>query len=188
MNLHEAIHARRAVRAYQPAAVEEATVRQLLHEAIQAPSAMNAQPWVFSIVQDRGRLRGYSDRAKRHILELSGTEPKVRVYADMLRNEAFNIFYDAGTLVVIGVRERTAFSEADGWLAAQNLMLSACEAGLGTCCIGFAVSVLNFPDVKQELGIPAAGAAIAPIIVGYPSSSVAPVPRKEPQIAAWLHG
>ena len=119
------------------------------------------------------------------MLELSATEPKVRVYADMLSNEAFNIFYDAGTLVVIGVRERTAFSEADGWLAAQNLMLTACEAGLGTCCIGFAVSVLNLPDVKQELGIPAEGAVIAPIIVGYPSSSAPHVARKEPYISSW---
>jgi nitroreductase len=188
MNLREAIHARRAVRAYKPATVDEATVRQLLQEAIQAPSAMNAQPWVFSIVQDRARLRRYSDRAKRQMLEVSATEPKVRVYANMLRNEAFNIFYDAGTLVVIGVRERTAFSEADGWLAAQNLMLAACEAGLGTCCIGFAVSVLNLPDVKQELAIPAEGAVIAPIIVGYPSSSAPPVARKEPYISSWLRG
>jgi nitroreductase len=188
MHLREAIHARRAVRAYEPAPVDDTTVRQLLHEAIQAPSAMNAQPWVFSIVQDRALLRRYSDRAKRLMLELSATDPKVRAYADLLSNEAFDIFYDAGTLIVIGVRERTAFSEADGWLAAQNLMLTACEAGLGTCCIGFAVSVLNLPDVKQELGIPAEGAAIAPIIVGYPRSSVPPVARREPHIGSWLRG
>jgi nitroreductase len=186
MNLREAIHARRAVRAFKPDTIDETTVRQLLHEAVQAPSAMNAQPWVFSIVQDRTRLRLYSDRAKQLMLELSVTEPKARAYADMLRNEAFNIFYDAGTLVVIGVRERTAFSEADGWLAAQNLMLTACESGLGTCCIGFAVSLLNLPDVKQELGIPAEGAAIAPIIIGYPGSAPPAVARKEPYIGAWL--
>jgi len=188
MNLRDAIHTRRAVRAYKPATVDEATVRQLLHAAIQAPSAMNAQPWVFSIVQDRARLQRYSARAKRQLLELSATEPKVRGYADMLRDETFNIFYDAGTLVVIGVRERTAFSEADGWLAGQNLMLAACEAGLGTCCIGFAVTLLNLPEVKRELAIPAEGAAIAPIILGYPSSSTPPVARREPHIVSWLRG
>jgi hypothetical protein len=62
------------------------------------------------IVQDRARLRRYSDRAKHHLIELAATEPKVRAYAEMLRDEAFNIFYDASTLIVIGVRERTAFS------------------------------------------------------------------------------
>jgi nitroreductase len=139
VNLRDAIHARRAVRAYKPAAVDEPTVRQLLREAVQAPSAMNAQPWVFSIVQDRARLRLYSDRAKRQMLELSANEPKVRGYADMLRNEAFNIFYDAGTLVVIGVRERTAFSEADKARGAEpDVDLRAQPAG--TCCIRFAVS------------------------------------------------
>jgi nitroreductase len=186
MNLHEAIHARRAVRAYKPDIVEEASLRQLLQAAIQAPSAMNAQPWVFSIVQDHARLRRYSDLAKSQMLEASVTESKVRSYADILHDEAFNIFYDAGTLIAIGVRARTAFSEADGWLAAQNLMLTAGEAGLGTCCIGFAVSVLNLPDIKQELGIPEEGAVVAPIIIGYPSASPPPVARKEPYIGAWL--
>ena len=112
MNLHEAIHTRRAVRAYKPDIVDEATLRQLLQEAIQAPSAMNAQPWVFSIVQDRARLRRYSDLAKSQMLKANVTEPKVRSYADILRDETFNIFYDAGTLIAIGVRARTEFSDA----------------------------------------------------------------------------
>jgi nitroreductase len=65
-------------------------------------------------------------------------------------------------------------------------MLAATARGLGTCCIGFAVGVLNTPDVKRELGIPEDGAAVAPVIVGYARGRIAPVSRKPPQLLKWL--
>jgi nitroreductase len=65
-------------------------------------------------------------------------------------------------------------------------MLAATAKGLGTCCIGFAVPVLNMADTKLELGIPAEGAAVVPMIVGVPSAVPAPVPRKAPEVLRWL--
>jgi nitroreductase len=60
MNVTEAIFTRRASRAYSPGVVDDATVRLLLRAAVQAPSAMNRQPWLFSIVQDPVQLMRYS--------------------------------------------------------------------------------------------------------------------------------
>ena len=65
---------------------------------------------------------------------------------------------------------------------AENLMLTACDAGLGTCCIGFAVPLLNTPEAKAEMAFPEAASAIAPIIVGYPSAVPSAVARNPPQI------
>jgi hypothetical protein len=45
---------------------------------------------------------------------------------------------------------------------------------------------LNQADIKRELGIPEAGAAVAPIILGVPSSTPAVVSRKAPDVLAWL--
>jgi nitroreductase len=94
--------------------------------------------------------------------------------------------YNASTLVVIGAAERGPYTDADCWLAAGNLMLAACEGGLGTCCIGFAVAMLNTPEVKAQIGLHANGVAVAPLIVGYASAVPAPVPRAEPTIASWV--
>jgi nitroreductase len=184
MNLIEAIHARRAVRAYSPRKVSDDAIGSLLAAAVQAPSAMNAQSWGFAVVQDAARLRRYSDLAKRMLLELS-PDQKTRRYEQLLRDENFNIFYDASTLIVICATALGPYSDADCWLAAENLMLAACDQGLGTCCIGFAVPVLNTADVKAELQIPAGGAAVAPVIVGYPSAVVPPVARAAPKILSW---
>lgn len=186
MNVTEAIHARRAVRSYTPQTVDEATVRSLLRAAVQAPSAMNLQPWVFAVVQDAARLARWSERAKTLLLARAEREPRTNQYAALLSEPSFNIFYDASTLVVIGARERGTYTEADCWLAAENLMLAACEVGLGTCCIGFAIPLLNTPELKAELALPSKGIAVAAIIVGHPAAVPPPIPHAEPEILSWL--
>ena len=104
----------------------------------------------------------------------------------MLKNEAFNVFYDASTLIVICATDGGPYVQADCWLAAENLMLAACDAGLATCCIGFAIPVLNTAEVKAELRIPAEAAAVAPIIIGYASGTVDAPARAQPRILSWM--
>src|SRR5690349_11185047 len=60
----DAIFTRRSVRGYSPQPVEPSVVTALLDAAVQAPTAMHAEPWAFVIVQDRAALRRISDRAK----------------------------------------------------------------------------------------------------------------------------
>ena len=101
------------------------------------------------------------------------------------QDPTFNIFYDASTLVIIGVAERGPYTDADCWLAAENVLLAACAAELGSCCIGFAIPVLNLPETKAELGLPPGGAAVASMIVGYPAAMPLPVPRHPPNVVSW---
>jgi nitroreductase len=65
-------------------------------------------------------------------------------------------------------------------------MLAATSLMLGSCCIGFAIPMLNTPEVKSELNIPAEVSAVAAIIVGFPAGTTPPVPRKAPDILKWL--
>jgi len=186
MNVTEAIYERRAIRAFEPRVVEEKILRRLIDAAVHAPSAMNAQPWHFAVVQNRSVLTRFSDRAKAMLLEATRGDAKAAHYETRLRDASFNIFYDASTLVAIGAPRANRYADADCWLAAEAFMLAAFDAGLGTCPIGFAVPVLNTNDAKEELAFPTECAVIAPIIVGYPSMTVAPVTRSAPRIVSWL--
>ena len=56
MGLMEAIFHRRAVRHYSERTVEAGTVEQLLAAAVQAPSAMNLQPWAFAVFHGQRNL------------------------------------------------------------------------------------------------------------------------------------
>ncbi|MGZ8210696.1 MAG: nitroreductase family protein [Burkholderiales bacterium] len=188
-----AIYHRRAVRAYTAELLGEDLVRELLDAAVQAPTAMHVEPWAFVVVQDKALLKRYSDRAKTMLLESIKTgdlaahdEAMKRRLQTMLGDPSFNIFYDAGTLIVICRRPLGSFAEADCWLAAENLMLAACAKKLGTCCIGFAIPLLNTPDAKRELGIPDEVTAVVPIIAGFPRGSTEPVSRKAPHVIRWL--
>jgi nitroreductase len=190
----DAIFMRRSVRAYTPQKLEEATIRSLLDAAVQAPTAMHMEPWAFVVVQDEATLKRYSDRAKGSWAEeaakyrdlhagVGGATEKA--FAERFASPDFCVFYDASTLIVICAKPVGPFVVADCWLAAENLMLAASALGLGTCCIGSAIPVLNSREAKSELGIPADVEAVAPIIVGVPSEPATEVPRKDPQVLYW---
>jgi nitroreductase len=53
----EAIHSARAIRRFKPDPVPEAVLTEILDAAIRAPSAGNAQNWVFLIVRDAEQRR-----------------------------------------------------------------------------------------------------------------------------------
>lgn len=190
----DSIYHRRAVRHYTPEAVDEQTIRSLLDAAVHAPTAMHMEPWAFVVVQDKAMLKRLSDRAKElahpaadaHKLhEVPGAAGRGRG-RDVLADPAFNIFYNAGTLIVICAKPLGSFVSADCWLAAENLMLAAHASGLGSCPIGFALPVLNTPEAKHDLGIPLDDTAVAAVIVGHEQGSAPDVPRKPAVILSWL--
>jgi nitroreductase len=193
MRTLDAIAERRAIRSYKPDPVREDAVRRLLEAAVHAPTAMHAEPWSFVVIQDRALLEKLSDLAKAtwapardgsHAVA-APRQPSEDHARALLSSPTFNIFYDAGTLVAICGRPQGGFVTADCWLAAENLMLAARADGLGTCPIGFAVPVLNRPEVKAELGIPSDVAVVAPIIVGTPREWTPPTTRKPPEVLCW---
>jgi nitroreductase len=186
MQIMDAIYKRRAVRSFQRTPVSEELLKELLNAAVQAPSAMNVQPWAFLIVEGKDLLKEYSDRAKRFLLGSLDPESPLHEYRESLADREFNIFYDAGILVVFCARNSDPGAAEDCCLAAENFMLAALDFGLGTCPIGFARPWLNTPKVKRELNIPAAYTTVMPIIVGYPTSAEAsPVARMTPEIVVW---
>jgi nitroreductase len=183
MTALQAIYERRSVRDYTNATVPQPKITELLHAAVQAPSALNQQPWAFAIFQGKERLKSFSDRAKPAFAKsLSSASSELR---RMLTDPDFNMFYNANTLIVICARPGGINPAEDCCLAAQNLMLAAHAMGLATCTIGLARPWLNLPEVKAELGIPATLTPVFPVIVGYPSAHPPAVPRNAPEIVVW---
>lgn len=181
LTVHEAIYNRRATRAYLPKAVSEDIVRQLLDAAIQAPSARNMQPWSFVVIQDKTLLKAISEQAKSILVRDPHWSSELP-----LADPAFEIFYGAGTLIVICAQEEGFSPVGDCYMAGLNLMLAACNAGLATCPIGLARDVLQSPEMQERLGIPVGEQPILPIIVGYPAAKPPRVERTAPRINSWL--
>lgn len=112
-------------------------IRQLIDAAIQAPSAVNQQPWLFTVVRDSELLARISCEAKAHMLRTSPAALASHHFQHVLNDAKFDIFYGAPVLVVISAAAGPWAIE-DCALAAENMMLAAHASGLGTCWIGFA--------------------------------------------------
>lgn len=187
MSLREAILERRAVRSYTAQKVDDPTIHALLEAAVEAPSAMNLQPWNFVVIQQPALLKRISDEAKHVIL----ADPRFHVALERgavpLTDPAYDIFHGATTAIAIYAKPGGLNAVADCYLAAQNLMLAACDRGLATCPIGFAVTILQSDAMKKELSAPPEYIAAIVIAVGHPAS-VTPHPgRKPPHVLKWLH-
>jgi nitroreductase len=185
MDLIKAIAGRQAVREYTAEAIGAATIRQLIDAAIQAPSAVNRQPWTFTVVRDQTLLDRISRDAKAHMLATLFPDPDAEHFRPLLEDPAFHIFYHAPVLILISAIVDDPWYIEDCSLAAENLMLAAPASGLGTCWIGFAERFLNTPDGKAAFGLPAAWAPVAPIIVGHAKVPPPLVARKEP-VVRWV--
>jgi len=185
MDVKEVIIQRRSVREFTDQPVDRATVMALIQAATHAPSAVNHQPWVFAVIQDKQLLQTYSDRAKSLFARNADLSSLVPQLKERLADPAFNIFYNAATLIVIYAKPIGEHPDWDCCLAGQNLMLAAHAMGLGTCPIGFAWPVLEQPDVKRDLKIPPDFVPVLPIIVGYASKPPPSVPRKDPEVLCW---
>ena len=81
----QAIRERRSVREYTDEPVSDATLRELIEAAIQAPSAINRQSWCFVIVKNQQLLAQISDQAKAHLLKASLGAP-AHPFRDMLND------------------------------------------------------------------------------------------------------
>ncbi len=181
VTLMECITGRRSVREYAVKPVGRETLHWLVNAAIQAPSAMNRQPWHFTIVTNAAQLDRIAFAAKSFARATMASDQHL---GSILAGDSFHIFYHAPSLVVIS-------APPDQWmvenctLAAQNLMLAAYAAGLGTCWIGFAQAWLGTPDGKRAIALPDSLVPVAPIIVGHPKSPAPAVPRAAAKID-WL--
>jgi len=185
MELPDAIKNRRAVRDYTDTAITRSEIESIISAAIEAPSAMNLQPWSFAVVTNRDHIADYGKRAKEWLLADLSRNAFGDHARQMLQDPAFNIFYNAPALVLVMAKSSSSQASEDACLAAQNLMLAARDRGLGTCWIGFARPWLNLPATKDELGLPAQCQVVAPIVLGHPKAWPASHGRNPAEIF-WL--
>jgi nitroreductase len=185
MNIDQAISGRRSTREYTTEAVDEKIIRRLINAAVLAPSAVNQQPWTFTVIRGQELLDRISREAKVYMLATMPAGPHSGHFHGLLTDEDFQIFYHAPVLILISGNMPGQWIVEDCSLAAENLMLAAYAEGLGSCWIGFAQGFLNTPQGKKTLGLPAEWTPVAPIIVGYPETSPVPVAHREPVIR-WM--
>jgi nitroreductase len=169
MNLDEAIKKRRSIRTFRNQELPQGTIEKLLEAASQAPSAGNVQPWKFVIASKKEVKQAFSKAAFEQEC-LVEAPVLIVVCADLkLATESY------------GLRGKTLYCLQDTAAAIQNILLTACSLGLGSCWIG----AFKEDQIRKSINAPQEMRPIALIPIGYPNE--APTTRKRRPLSQIVH-
>jgi nitroreductase len=195
MDVIEAIRERKAVRAFKPDPVSLDMLKQIVEQALRAPSWANTQPWEFAIVTgkpleeikkgflERGEQEPQSEVARPYefpqpyLSRIQALAPKgwtpTKENMEIRRVENYKN-YGAPAVIYLLV-DRTMFYQSKGinvWSlydcgsVVQNIMLLATSYGLGTVAQAQAVI---YPDIiRKVVPIPESKLIALGIAIGYP--------------------
>jgi len=165
METEKAITGRRSIREYENKPIPEEIINQILRAGAFAPSAMGVHPCRFIVITDPAKIRELSDKVK----EKAGALGLGMKVAEWMKVKEDVIFYGAPLLIFI-VAKPSDWAQIDCSLAAQNMMLRAYDLGLGSCFIGFAISLNGDQALLRSIGIKDSQRLYCPLIFGYPKS------------------
>jgi nitroreductase len=193
MDLIEAIQSRKSIRAFKPDPIPRGAIEEILKLATHSPSAINLQPWEFTVVmgEEKERLsrrlvKAYREKqiscgpgtvkplpktyGKRGAQTLAGMKPffeEMNVQADQFINEGSCHFYGAPAALLLC--QDDSFSKThfvDIGLTLGYLLLTAHAHGLGTCPIGLITAYED--EIKDLLNIPENKTIVIGVAIGYP--------------------
>lgn len=177
----EAIKSRRAIRSYEDKQVPDSALQTILEAAIYAPTAINVQPWKFTLVTNKDEMKRLSEASKAALLPTLPdiADEGLSRFRQALKDPNFNVFYGAPLLVFIS-GAKSMYAVNDCSMAAQNMMLAAYTLGIGSCWIGATAMYANSGKGKAELGVPEDHQVFAALIFGYPKGGFPKAPEKRP--------
>jgi nitroreductase len=169
VNFLDLARQRKSVRRYSSQKPEREVIQRCLEAARLAPSACNAQPWYFIVVDDPKTKDELAQAAFSGIYQPTRFAAQAPVIVALVRQPTAYV-------ALMGKFFRgLAFSLIDIGIAGEHFVLQAAEEGLGTCWIGW----FNEKAAKKVLGLSANQKLDILISVGYPpEGEVKQKPRK----------
>lgn len=146
------IFKRKSIRKFQAKEVEEEKIERLLKAGMQAPSAMNSQPWEFIVIKDKENIKKIENMSQ--YSKPAKTSPLCII---TLFNKDYLEPFDDYKWV-----------EQDMAACTQNILLQAVEEDLGAVWLG------TYPDeervnyLKENFKIPTNVYPYSVIVLGYP--------------------
>lgn len=139
MTALHAILTKREVRSYTGQPLPDRVLRDILRAGRASGSSRNRQPWRFVVVRDRERLRQLATLGR---------------FAGHVATAA----------AAIAVAIETPRDQFDAGRAAQNMMVAAWAAGVGSC----PASMHRAEEARRFLGIPEPWTIAVAVAFGYP--------------------
>lgn len=150
---------RQSDRAYSTKSIEKDKLSRIIEAGRLAPSACNAQPWKFIVINDQDLKYKIADCTSSKVLGMNHFSKQAPVHIVIVEENA-NFTSNAGSLI-----KGKHFPLIDIGITAENICLQAEAEGLGSCMIGW----FDEPKVKKLLNIPNSKRVPLIITIGYPA-------------------
>ncbi len=168
-DLLELINFRQSDRAYLTTAIEDEKLQRILEAGRLAPSACNAQPWKFIVINDNELKNKIADCTSSKVLGMNHFTKQAPIHIVIVEDRA-NLTSNAGSLI-----KGKHFPLIDIGITAEHICLQAAAEGLGSCMLGW----FDESKVKKLLNIPKSKRVPLIITIGYPEKETREKRRKE---------
>lgn len=143
MDFFTLINKRESVRGYLDKQVEREKIIKIIEAARVAPSACNAQPWKFVVVNDKEITREVAKNLYKPMIGLNKFALTAPVFIVVV-GEKRNLTSKMGELI-----KKKDYTSIDIGIASEHICLAATELGLGTCMMGW----FKEKEIKKLLNI-----------------------------------
>lgn len=140
--------------------------------AIQAPSAVNRQPWRIIVVKDRQLLQEIEEAALTRLKNMEDQSAYNRII-----QRGGRVFYNAPCMIIIPI-EKSNYSQIDCGIVCQNITLAAASLGLASVICGLTGLAFedseNFEKFAKRLGFPDGYIFGCSVVLGYANTTKEP--------------
>ena len=154
----ELIKSRQSERKYSDKPVEKEKLERIVEAGRMAPSACNAQPWKFVVVDQLPLLEKLAEAASAKLLGMNSFVNQAPAMIVVVREQA-NFSSRIGATI-----KNKDYSLIDIGIASQSICLQAEAEGIGSCMLGWFDEKLT----RKTLGIPKSKRVELIITLGYP--------------------
>lgn len=178
------IKARRTTRKYQEKQISREALETIIEAGLYAPSAHNQQPWHFTVIQDKALIDEMNLKSKE--MAKNHTDALIQ---KMANNDAFHIFYNAPTLVVVSGDKNGMMPREDCAAATQNMLLAAESINIGACWNGMINFLFSSPygdEYKAKMEIPETHEPYYAVLLGYKDVAVTNAPKRKENTVRYL--
>ena len=175
------ISARRSHRAYEKTPLTKEQLDALLKAAVESPSAVNRQPWHFTVVRNQELLNEMNEAVWEQMMKRN---PEMR--SPRFQDKDFHVFYHAPTVIVISGMPDNHYTEIDGGIAVENIALAAESLDLGSVILGMPRDAFlgeRADYFRKALKFPEGWDFVIAIAIGVPKDTKEAHPLKEDRIA-----
>jgi len=181
--IYDLLH-RRSYRTFTPDALKQEELQTILDCGVFAPSAMNQQPWHFTVVRDK-QLMDDMVAAMADIMKQSGDARSI----ERASSPDFHSFHHAPCVILVSGAESAIARASDCGGATTCMAVAAQALGIGSVIVASILPIFQGKragEFMERLQVPAGYIPTLTLALGYPGCAEPDAPARKESVITYI--